>query len=232
MKLFRITLVFILAISQTSFSQEDNTGSNQLLMEGSGTMLMTTGKRALKTKGTPYLKEKFEAANVIGFDNKIYNIRYNAFTDEIEIKLEDGSLKKMNNSLENVVVKTTLSKTIFEPLEYVDEDGNKLKGFLISLTPNNDSVKLYLRKSKRFVEAKPAQTGYDKDKPAEYKDERDEYYIKYNDSQPVFVPKKKKDFLKLFPAKKGEIESFIKKNKIKTNREDDLIALTNYMNSL
>ena len=46
------------------------------------------------------------------------------------------------------------------------------------------------------------------------------------------LPKKNKDLAKLFPANSKEILSFIKTNKIKTSREDDLIRLVTYISSL
>jgi len=233
MKVLKATLALFICVIFNLQGQDGNTGSNQMLLNEINNVMMTTGTTSGgKIEGSPYLKESFEAANVIGYDNVIYNVRYNVYTDEIEVKIADGSIKKINSSLDNLIVKTTISKTVFEPLNYINRNRETKKGFLISLTPNYDEIKLYLKKSKRFVEAKPAQSGYDKDEPAKFKDENDEYFIKYGEGYPVQVPRKKKDLAKIFKDKEDKAMDFIKENRIKSNKKEDLISLVNYINSI
>ena len=56
------------------------------------------------------------------------------------------------------------------------------------------------------------------------------YWIKINDNMSSFVSEKQ--FLKIFPGKENELKLFIKKNKLKFDREKDLVILCKYANDL
>ena len=92
--------------------------------------------------------------------------------------------------------------------------------------------KLLIKETVVFIDRKPAKTSYDKTKPAVLKRISDKYFIAIGSDAAVEFPKKKKKFPKLFPDKHKDILSFMKKNKIKTSKEEDLVELINYINTL
>lgn len=87
--------------------------------------------------------------------------------------------------------------------------------------------------------AKPAVAFQNATEPAAYKDaepakfvkKSDEYYIRIGSEQAVIISSKK-DLIAAFPDNLDKIESFISKNKIKTNKADGLKEVVKYYNSL
>lgn len=68
---------------------------------------------------------------------------------------------------------------------------------------------------------------------AEFKNMRCEFYIeKAHNGHAIKVPKKRKDFLALFPNKGELISAFIKDNRIKLNKEKSLKKLIKYINTI
>ena len=56
------------------------------------------------------------------------------------------------------------------------------------------------------------------------------YWFKVDNEMKSFV--NERQFLGLFPGKEGQLKDFIKKNRIKIDRKEDVIKLVNYCNSL
>jgi len=87
--------------------------------------------------------------------------------------------------------------------------------------------------------AKPAVAFQNATEPAAYKDaeparfvkKADEYYIRIGSEQAVIISSKK-DLIAAFPDNRDKIESFISKNKIKTNKSEGLKEVVRYYNSL
>jgi len=226
-----ITLSFLMISSFNQVKAQD-TGSNQTLLEGGGAFLVTTGVKMKDAIGSPYLHEDFAVAKISSNTGEIYNARYNAFKDEIEIKVSEGKIQNLNKSISNVYITFVNDNLIFTPLNYINADDGLERGYFVTLTKSNQNVKIYAQKGIRYAQAQPAISGYDKDKPAEFKNKNDVYFVSINNAYARELPTKKKDIAKLFPNNSKEVLNFIKKNKIKTSREADLINLINYINTL
>ena len=100
------------------------------------------------------------------------------------------------------------------------------------MTETNQNIKLFTKKGVRYSQAQPAVSGYDKDKPAEFKNNNDTHFVSINGAYAYELPSKKKSIAKLFPKHSKDVLNFIKKNKIKTSREEDMMKLINYINTL
>ncbi|TXE18013.1 hypothetical protein ES692_07125 [Psychroserpens burtonensis] len=230
------TLLFatlgLLITSSFNHAQAQDNGSNQALMEGGGAFIVTMDDKDKKAIGSPYLYENFTKGKISARPTEIYDIRYNVFTDEIEIKVSDGKIQNFNKSISNVIITFLIDDLNFTTLNYINSDDGLQRGYFVSFTETNQNVKLFSKKEVKYYEAKPAVSSYDKDKPAEFKNIDDTYYVSIGGAYARELPTKKKDLAKLFPESSDEILNFIKKNKIKTSREADLINLINYINSL
>lgn len=227
--------LLLITLSLTSFCSEltaQSAGSNQALMEGGVAFLQTYDSKDRSAIGTPYLNEKFIPAKISIDNSKVYSVRYNAYSDEFEVKMAEDNIQTLNKAVENITITMVSTKELYGALNYTDSKTGLDRGYFVFLTPDNENAKLYLKKAKRFIEAKPAQTGYDVDKPAEFKDAKETFYISVGDGYAQEVPKKKKEISKIWPEKAKEINAFVKSNKIKSNREEDLIKLVNYINTL
>ena len=236
MKISKYLLLITLSIATISMEiVAQNAGSNQALMESTsatGVFLQTFSLKDNGAVGTPYLNEEFFPAKISIDEKKVFSARYNAYNDEFEIKIADNNIQNLNKAIDNITIKMLKSNETFGALNYMDSKTGLNRGYFIFLTPDNENARLYGRKTKKFIEAKPAQTGYDIDKPAEFKDAKETFFIAIGDGYAQEVPKKKKEISKIWPEKSKEINSFVKSNKIKTSKEEDLIKLVNYINTL
>lgn len=230
--LLLITILSLLITSSYNLAQAQDNGSNQALMEGGGSFLVTLNQKNKKAIGSPYIYKDFAPAKISATQNEIYNVRYNAFTDEIEIKVGEDKVQNFNKNLSNVVITFLNDNVKFTTLNYINSDDGLERGYFVSLTESNDKVKLFSKKQIKYFEAKPAKTSYDNDKPAEFKNVNDTHFISINDAYARELPTNKKSIAKMFPKNSKDILNFIKKNKIKTSREADMVNLINYINTL
>jgi hypothetical protein len=99
---------------------------------------------------------------------------------------------------------------------------------------NKEGKNLILKKHKVvFIEEQASKTGYDEPKPAMFKSLKDRIYIKIGSKEAIVLPTKKKKLAKaIFPENPKDILDFINSNKIKLSKEEDLITLINYLNSM
>jgi hypothetical protein len=66
-----------------------------------------------------------------------------------------------------------------------------------------------------------------------FKSLKDRIYIKIGSKEAIVLPTKKKKLAKaIFPENPKDILDFINSNKIKLSKEEDLITLINYLNSM
>ncbi|MEM5566716.1 hypothetical protein WNY78_16460 [Psychroserpens sp. AS72] len=230
-----LSLIMTFSFNFTQAQDENGVGSNlalPLFDNIGGNSIVTINNKNKKAIGSPYLYENFTVAKISATPTEVYNIRYNAYTDEVEVKVSEDNVQNFNKSISNVVITFLTDDLKLTPLNYIDSDDGMQRGYFVPLTDYNDKVKLFSKKQVIYFKAKPAVTGYDKDKPAEFKNISDTHFISINDAYARELPKKKKEIVKLFPKHSKEILSFIKENKIKTSREEDLIQLINYVNAL
>jgi hypothetical protein len=232
MKKSLLTFAILGLLVQFNTIAAQDTGSNQALMEGSGKFLMTFNKKDVKAIGSPYTSEKFTPATISALPNKTVKARYNAYDDEIEIRINDDNIQQFNKNIKNVIITFLLDDTVFTSLKYINPNDGLQTGYFVTLTEANTKVKLYLKKEIRFVKAQPAASGYDINKPAEFKENSDTFFVSINGAYARELPTKKKEIAKLFPENSKVILDYIKENKIKTSREADLINLINYINSI
>ncbi|AXG68507.1 hypothetical protein KORDIASMS9_00722 [Kordia sp. SMS9] len=225
-----ILLCSILLFSTLGFSQRQST-----MMHNEMTTQAILQKNMGKDyendiEGSPYYDETFNSAKILPI-GKVFMVRYNVALDVMEVIQKTDTLV-MNKAYRNYTIKQNKGNITYKILENAEAKQDKL-GYYIQLT-NGEKIKLYRKDKKKFVEV--TRTAYGStttSTSAKYKEQKSEFYIEYGDSgSAVKLPKKKKSLIKLFASKQGDIKSFIKKNKIKLTKEQDLVRLINYANSL
>jgi len=60
----------------------------------------------------------------------------------------------------------------------------------------------------------------------------DVFFIGYKNNTSTELPRRKKHFFRLFSSKAHEVESFVKKQKLRFKDKEDLIEIFIYYNSL
>lgn len=191
-------------------------------------MQSADGSRYVNVKGTPYLTELFVPATVYP-DDDLFFVKYNVVDDEIEVKLSATKIIILDNTFKKYTIVFKESNEKLVTLNVVDE---KNPGYFVEIK-KTDNISLYKKRTKDFIQATKATDNYSKDKPARFSNLEEVFYIQLApDGTVQEIPKKRKSFLKLFQNNQGEIEGYIKKNKIKLNKEDDLVKLFTFIASL
>lgn len=172
--------------------------------------------------GTPYPNKNFVTAKISGTSDPKTSIRYNSYSDEIEFKKEDQILALPKKS-EYSRIEITSPKQALVLLETSDD----LSGYFFELVTGKNS--LYKKIKTKFIDYVPAPNGYASDKPATFKTLDPIYYIK---TEKGFIkkPKNSKEIIEQFPDKKEALATFFKSNKIKFDKEEDLIKLVTFLN--
>jgi len=221
-----VTLVFSFnSFSQTTLPKEIRNIGDQIELDN---MQASDGSRYINVKGTPYLTDFFVPVTIYP-DDDLFFVKYNAVDDEMEVKLSATKTIILDNSFKKYTIIFNESKEKFVTL---NEVGKNKPSYFIELK-KTDNVSLYKKKTKDFIQATKATDNYSKDKPARFSKIEEIFYVQLIPEGSVQeISKKKKTFLKLFQNNQDDIKNYIGKNKIKLNKEDDLVKLFTYIESL
>lgn len=220
-----ITAVFLNIIC-LGYSQQ-TLSVNQVLGDTSvfGGIKSESGK-SLKyedIKGSPYYDANFHLAKVAdNYENVI--IRYNAYKDEIEFQ-KDGKIQVLPKDSVFYKIEILKPKTVIVFLDTNDS----MSGYFFELKNGKNS--LYKKIKTDFKDVVPASNSYASEKPATFRTDAPQYYIKTAEGSFIKNPKNGKDIMQT-TGNDNVIESFLKSNKIKFNKEADLIKLLDFLNSL
>lgn len=213
------SVVFGFSLAQQTLSVNQITG-DQSVFNG---IKSTTGKQLMydEIEGSPYLNKNFSMAK-IGENFEEVPVRYNSYKDEIEFQ-KDGKTQVIpkQNQFSRIEIKSPKQTFVFM------DSNDELKGYFIELIKGKNS--LYKKEKTIFRDLVPAANSYASDKPASFKNQDAVYYITTEKSM-IKKPKNQKEIIEQFPDKKESLTSFFKSNKIKFDKEEDLIKLVNFLN--
>ncbi len=178
--------------------------------------------------GSPYLNSNFINGSVFTVQKQQFvdiPLRYNIFNDDLEYKTTDNQILAL--ATPEILEKAVFGTTQLVYLSYIQSNKTN-KGYFVML-----------EEGKASLYAKPVVDFKDKVEPGPYRDpepakfvrKADEYFIKTG-NEPAVSVSTKKDLIAAFRDNQDKIESFISKNKIKTNKSDDLKEVMKYYNSL
>lgn len=179
-------------------------------------------------QGSQYYIENFNPAKAEG-SNDIALIRYNAYSDELETKINNEVM--VIQPQENTVFKLISNEASYTYVAYKDKNNDMKQNYLVLLT-DNPKVKIFKRERITLIPEQHPTGGYQKYKAPEYKKLNPEYYIQLNNGEIVYFSTKKSDVIELIPGKEKEIKQFLKENKISTSDEEDFTQLGAYLSSL
>jgi len=179
-------------------------------------------------KGSPYLNDEFTPGTIYTYQKIQYNdipLRYNIFNDEMEFQTPDEQILAI--AAPEIVEKAVVGENTFSNIPY--KLGNKVKrAYFILLTEGK--VSLYARPEVLYQKPKEA-AAYKEPEPAKFIKRPDTYYLRLNQQAAVKI-ESKKDLENFFTDHQSQLESFIKKNKIKPGKADKMMELVEYYNSL
>jgi len=189
----------------------------------------TRGVKVIKdetTEGSPFIDGKaFHKVKLSGFSAIKEELRYNAFTDEMEFD-DKGTLYNLTKQSALFINFPELKKT-YVCLNY-NVDGNNKFGYLVSLV-DGDKAKLYKREKIEFISGTKSTNAFLKDAKDYYEKEKDLYLVNVN-YQFYKVTKSIDEFANRFGERSQFIKDFAKSNKINLSKEADLIKLVEFIN--
>lgn len=233
MKNFILLLLFVFGLSNISMGQVtlsyelretiDFYRTNKFITESGNNQLSMK-----KVKGSPYLNDEFENGSIYTVQRIQYTgipLRYNIFNDELEFKTPANEIQAL--ATPEIVEKAVFGQTHLVYSAYTNNNKIK-KGFFVVL--EEGKAMLYSKPGVVFKEAtEPA--AYKEAEPPTFNKKADDYYIRIG-TAPAQMIGNKKELLAAFPDNKDKIESYIDKNKVKTNKSESLRELVKYYNSL
>ncbi|NND61727.1 MAG: hypothetical protein HKN48_00885 [Flavobacteriaceae bacterium] len=184
------------------------------------------------TKGSPYLFEDYKLGALVKDGEMLVSnvaLNYNAYNDEFvgksSLTAPDSEALKVSKSGEYQI---KVGNDTFVALPDVS-NGYALQYYQILMV--GPKYSLYKKHGKTYKEKIAATSSLTRDVPAMFKD-YSTYFVADPDGKMTEVPKSKSKIVKIFPGKESEMKSAIKKNRLNTNKETDLIRLIRYYNSL
>jgi len=183
--------------------------------------------------GTPYASDDFKKGAAIKDGLTIarnIGLRYNAHKDIFEIKktfvLTDGQARLLKKT-DEISLKIDSESYVF----LAPSANNKAQGYFILLY-KGEQLTLYKKIKKEYIPAQKAYSSMSKPVPPTYK-EKLIYYIADNEGiLTELSSSKKKKVDALSEDHKKEIKAFVKENKLNVNKDEDLIKLAEYTDSL
>jgi hypothetical protein len=240
----KITLIFsILLLSFNAWSQSyvDSTGADRFASTRAlddFNSLKNNNVEEEETeleniKGSMYFNTSFEESTVVFNGNPVEEkalLRYNSFKDEIEIGKNSNQKRPSNILVKTINVEAQIGDEYFKPFALNPKDKDKLT-YLVKIY-SNEQHKLYLHKMKKFVDEKPAPSGFGGSLPARFDDKFTLYYSSKAEGTLSILKVNKKSILKLFPNHLGPLKGFISENNLKFKTYQDVIFLFNNFTSL
>ncbi|MFP4489287.1 MAG: hypothetical protein ACLFN1_08290 [Bacteroidales bacterium] len=184
-------------------------------------------KKENKTEydGSPYLLDEFRDAEIYLKNGRQYEdvpMNYNIHNDDFEFMMDDISYSLGNN---NIVKNIRVGDRDFYYRNYTYNSA-RIKGYL-ELVADGD-YKIF--KKHRVIYTEPKATrGYVEAQPARFSPRRPDYFIELTDGNIVYF-NKLKEIADLLPENSDKLKDYIRDNRLKARREEDIITLAGYIN--
>lgn len=233
MKNYILFLTFIFGLTNYTFGQVTLSYELRETIDFYRTnkFITDSGKNRLemkKVKGSPYLNEEFVNGSIFTVQRIHYPdipLRYNIYNDELEFKTPASEIQAL--ATPEIVEKAVFGDTYLVYSAYTNSNKIK-KGYFVVL--EEGKAMLYAKPGIIFKEAtEPA--AYKEAEPPTFNKKADDYYIRFG-TAPAQIVGNKKELIAVFPDNQDKIESYIDKNKVKTNKSESLKELVKYYNSL
>lgn len=213
----------LLLMSVTNYSQHSDV-DHIYLNAKSLTSIDLTSKELV---GNSYIEERFLPSDISNQETS-YLIRYNAYRDEMEIELDGKPYYLPLTSYYSITF--NLSNKTYQVLDFKEKKTTK-KGFFVVMYLGTE-LSLFLKEKIKLYEEVPPKAGFSQYEPPKLGRVKDKLFIGYKDNTAIELPNKKKEIIKLFLHKSGEVQSYVKENKLRFKNKQDLIQILKYYNSL
>jgi uncharacterized protein YktA (UPF0223 family) len=180
-------------------------------------------------EGSAYIENSFKLAEISGVARQIM-IRYNAFSDIIEVKDDENQIFTLFKKKPYQTIKILYPEKTMQLLSY-NYDGKEIEGYLYQLSTSKN-ITTYKQEKIILQQAKEASNSYQVSKPAKYVKLNTLYYLRLGFETSLPMPKNKKELQDLFPSKKEEIATYLKNNSYSLKNEKSIIDMATFLSNL
>lgn len=177
--------------------------------------------------GSPYIEKNFLKARVSGYNNE-FELRYNAYEDEMEFLRDDNIFYINRIDNQEFFFPSIKKKYVF--LNYTI-DRVQYSGYLVLLSDPGSNIALLKKESIGISDGVTALNSYQESKNPSYNRKKDAYYISIPQGFFMF-PKNARDAALLLGLEQNKIEKFTKEKKLSFNKELDMIQLIEFFGSI
>ncbi|WP_224489914.1 hypothetical protein [Robertkochia flava] len=220
--LYLFTFTFTLT-SISSFAQQ-----TEAYAYGATTLLNTKAAEYSGIDGSPYLDgSEFSKGYMVKDGKSIPNIdlRYNAYKDKIEIKISEEKIYATNPNNENDFI---IKGRLFTQVDFTYKESER-KGYMECLSCEGEA-RLFKRHYKIFEQAKQGRTGYDQNTPPRFIS-REDYFLQLPGMEKAIeLEGSNKKIEEQFGTLDKEMTQFIKEQRLKLKKEEDLIRFIEFYN--
>lgn len=223
-KIFLASFIFAI-IGTNIYAQISQMGNFDLIVKT--TQILNKGIDLSETEGSPYENETFVFGKAINEKMEIsfpYLMRYNIFSDAIEVKDKE----ELNELVKSIDLYAVISNKEYHYKEYADEAETINKGYFILLY-RGDNIELFSRKTQKYKEPKPPKNSFQPKEPGAFID-YENYYI-HKDDKLLALSTNKKELARQFPGMEADVKNFMKVNRTNLKSENDLIELLTYIDT-
>lgn len=194
-----------------------------------GFMKITTKENDLMNsiEGSPYLNEEFTEGTIKLKGKSILSVflRYNVVKETMEIKTDKNSKDTYTLPLYKTTVYSLGAQKYFP--DEINFKGKNITGFFIEHY-NGENVRFLEKPTVTITDPVKANTGYDKDKPAQINIDQ-QYYLVFSEGRVENIKLRQRDLEDVFDEEVAK--KYLSKNKVKSV-EDMVAFLSGVDNSL
>ena len=177
-------------------------------------------------EGSQFYDETFKKATISDTEN-VFNVRYNAFLDAMEI-VNGDDIALLDKEYQKHLISFPESNVHYKVLWEQHTNAKASLAYFVLLEDNN-YLSLYRKDSKKYV---PSRTHRTSDK-GKFQNVRSRFYVEINHTgKAIPLPRTNKEFAALFSDKRAQIVAYMKSKNLKVRTENDLLQLIQYINTL
>jgi hypothetical protein len=223
----KLVIVVFLFSFGSLYSQLDQTLDKSIRNVGAS---LKYDEKIKHIEGSPYFTEDYESGKIELINGKVKEykkLNYNAYLDRFEYFKKE---KRYIIANPQIVKKINYAGKIFTYHEYVTDENEKKKGFLINLAEGK--CNLYKKSIIEFKPAEKAVSGHYRDKPNRFDDHPPKYFLQKGENTITEIDSyRKRKFLKLyFKDNQDKFLDYIKEENINLRKEDELKQFIEYYN--
>ncbi len=235
-KFFSAVALLLLSFCSTSFAQQpggQDAFVNALNLGGQSNVARTWDNRYEGVRGTPYLKNVWQNAQITSVEGKVYNnvpLKYDVYSNLLAVKNSKGdSISSETAYMKEFTWIGTGMTFVKEPLLDNTTDIKNFSRFYQQLFKGNKTT--LLKNYRKELLKADYQGGYSANRRYDELIDEVDYFLKKG-NQIEKIKLNEKNVLKFTFDKEKEVKEFLKKQKLNLKNEADVIKLLQFYETL